>query len=373
MMLITVATGIGLQHKIREKISVFKGHVQISNFDNNHSEATQNPIALQQEFYPEFTDVEGVDHVQVFATKAGLIRTATDFEGVVLKGVGGDYDWSGIEEYLIAGKLPSLKDSLTNEVLVSKLLADRLGLDVDSSFDTYFMKDNPNKLPNRRVFTVSGIYNSGFKEFDESFVVGDVRHIQKMNKWRDNQVGGFEVFIEDFEKIQEKGAEIYTTIDASLDSRTIVELFPAIFDWLKLFDTNIFVIIGIMIVVAGINMITALLVLILERTQTIGVLKSIGASNWSIRKIFLYNASYLIFRGLLIGNVIGLTLLFVQQYFGVITLDPETYYVSEAPVYLNIWHVLLLNLGTLVLCLVMLILPSYIITKISPAKSVKFA
>lgn len=373
MMLITVATGIGLQHKIREKISVFKGHVQISNFDNNHSEATQNPIFIQQDFYPEFSDVSGVTHIQVFATKAGLIRTATDFEGIVLKGVGADYDWSGIEEYLIAGELPVLKDSLSNKVLLSKLLANRLGLEPGSRFDTYFMKDNPNKMPNRRVFEVAGIYNSGFKEFDESVLIGDMRHIQKMNKWHADQVGGFEVFLEDFEKIQEKGSEIYTIIDASLDSRTIVELFPAIFDWLKLFDTNIFVIIGIMILVAGINMITALLVLILERTQTIGVLKSIGASNWSIRKIFMYNASYLIFRGLLIGNSIGLMLLFVQHYFGVITLDPETYYVSEAPVYLNIWHVVLLNVGTLVLCFVMLILPSYIITKISPAKSVKFA
>ncbi len=373
MMLITVATGIGLQHKIREKISVFKGHVQISNFDNNNSESTQNPIFIKQNFYPDFSEVEGVKYIQEFASKAGLIRTATDFEGVVLKGVGDNYNWSGIEEYLIAGSVPNFNNTLSKDVLVSTLLSDRLGLVIGSEFDTYFMKDNPTSLPNRRVFKVVGIYNSGFKEFDESVVIGDMRHIQKMNKWHADQVGGFEVFLDDFDEIKEKGREIYTEIDASLDSRTIVELFPAIFDWLKLFDTNIIVIIAIMILVAGINMITALLVLILERTQTIGVLKSIGASNWGIRKLFLYNASYLIFRGLLIGNVVGLTLLFVQQYFGIITLNPETYYVSEAPVYINIWHVLILNVGTLFLCLLMLLVPSYIITKISPAKSVKFA
>lgn len=372
LMLITVSTGVGLQNRIREKVSVFKGHIQITNYDNNNSENTQNPVSTNQDFYPDFSSLKGVSNVQPFATKAGVIRTEKDFEGVVLKGVAADYDWSGINEYLVEGNLPVISTEVSTEVLVSKILSDRLGILVGDKFDMYFIKENSARLPNRRIFVVSGVYNSGFKEFDESFILGDIKHIQKLNKWSETQVGGFEVFVDDFSKINETGLEIYKQIDPMLNSLTLIELFPAIFEWLKLFDTNIAIIIGIMILVAGINMITALLVLILERTQTIGVLKALGSTNWSIRKLFLYNASYLIFRGLVIGNVVGLTLLLIQKYYAVIQLDPETYYVSSAPVSINLWHVLALNAGTLVLCLLMLLIPSYIITKISPAKAVKF-
>lgn len=372
MMLITVATGTGMQHKIREKITVFKGHVQITNYDNNNSEITQNPVSIKQDFYPEFKSVTGIKNVHVFAAKAGIIRTDKNFEGIVLKGVGTDYYWEAIEEYLIKGKLPVIGEKITNEILISKILSDRLGLKVGDKCITDFIKDNPLKPTNRRNFIVSGIYNSGFKEFDESYVIGDIKHIQKLNKWKSHQVGGFEVLLEDFDALKEKGELIYSETGSTLNSETILELFPVIFDWMLLFDTNIAIIIGIMILVAGINMITALLVLILERTQTIGILKALGSTNWSIRKLFLYNSSYLILRGLAFGNIIGLTILFTQQYFGVITLDPETYYVTKAPVYINLWHILGLNIGTLILCLLMLLVPSYIITKINPAKAVKF-
>jgi len=372
LMLITVATGVGLQEKIREKISVFKGHIQITSYNNNTSETTQNPISKKQDFYPDFSSFEGVHKIQVFAAKAGIIRTEKNFEGVILKGVDVDYDWSGISEYLVDGVLPTIHEQITNEVVISKILSDRLGLLVNDKFDMYFIKEKSGQLPNRRIFKVAGVYNSGFKDFDESFVIGDIKHIQKLNKWKTNEVGGFEVFVDDFSKIRETGTTIYSDIDPMLNSRSLLELFPAIFEWLKLFDTNIAIIIGIMILVAGINMITALLVLILERTQTIGILKALGSTNWSIRKLFLYNASYLIVRGLFYGNLIGLILLLAQKYFNVITLNPETYYVSSAPVSINVWHVVGLNLGTLLLCLLMLLVPSYIITKISPAKAVKF-
>ncbi|WP_139959120.1 ABC transporter permease [Flavicella sediminum] len=372
MMLVTVATGLGLQNKIREKISVFRGHIQIINYDNNNSETTQIPISKNQEFYPNFKNIEGVKKVQVFASKAGIIRTEKDFEGVVLKGVGEDYNWESLQEYLVAGKLPVFTDKLSNEILISEVISDRLGLVTGDKFDTYFMKDSGVSRFNRRVFTVCGIYNSGFQEFDQSIVIGDIKHIRKLNKWKDDEVGGFEVVLADFDRLEEKSNLIYSEISSTLNSQSILEMYPSIFEWLRLFDTNIYIIIAIMILVAGINMITALLVLILERTQAIGVLKALGANNWSVRKIFLYNASYLIARGLFWGNTIGLSLLFVQKYFGVITLDPATYYVSEAPVYIHLGYVLLLNVGTLVLCLLMLLIPSYIITKISPAKAVKF-
>jgi len=372
MMLITVGTSTGMQHKIKEKIAVFNGHIQIVNYDNNNSETTQNPISKKQNFYPNFTSVTGVDYVQVYASKAGIISTNKNFEGIVLKGVDTGYDWSGVEEYLVSGKLPLINEKITKNVLISEIISDRLGLQVGDRFDTYFIKEKPNFGQNRRIFVVSGIYNSGFKEFDESCVIGDIKHIQNLNKWSVDQVGGFEVFLEDFDEMKEKGDLIYSEIDPTLDSKTLLELFPVIFDWMLLFDTNISIIIAIMILVAGINMITALLVLILERTQTIGILKALGSTNWSIRKMFLYNASYLILRGLFYGNIIGLSVLFIQKYFGVVKLDPETYYINKAEVYIDLGHVLALNIGTLLLCLLMLLVPSYIITKISPARAVKF-
>lgn len=372
VMLFSVATGVGLQRKIKEKISGFNGDIQISNYDRNNSKITLSPIDLDQEFYPVFANIPNVKMVQPYATKGGIIRTAKEFEGVILKGIDQNYDWSFFDEYLVDGKTPSIGVEISNEVLISEMTSNRLGLKIGDTFHMFFVKDNPNKIPNSRKFTVAGIFNSGFQEFDETYLLGDLRHIQKINKWGESKVGGFEIFTHDFNDLDKTGFEIYNSIDSTLNAYTIAEKFPAIFEWLDLFDTNIAVVIGIMILIAGINMITALLVLILERTQMIGILKALGNNNWSIQKIFLYNATYLIGRGLLWGNIVGIGLLMTQKYFGFITLDPETYYVNQVPVYLSIEHILLINAGTLVLCFIMLILPSFIVSKISPVKAIKF-
>ncbi|RZJ64047.1 MAG: ABC transporter permease, partial [Flavobacterium sp.] len=366
MMVISVATGVGLQDKIREKVSAFNGHIIISNFDDNQSEVSVEPLSINQDFYPKFKNVSGISNVQAVASKAGIIRTEKSFEGIIFKGVGKEYKWDNFEEYITAGRIPSLKSELNPEVMLSQYLADRLQLKVGDKFSTYFMKEGGNGLPNLRVFDLVGIYNSGFREFDATYVLGDIRHVQRINKWKEGQVGAFEVFIDDFSKINEKGAEVYEEIPSTLNSRTIEEKYVNIFEWLKLFDLNILVIIIIMILVATINMVVALLVLILERTQMVGMLKALGATNWTIRKIFLYNAAYLIGKGLLWGNVISVGLLLIQKYFGVIKLPPENYYVSEAPVSLDVPFILLVNAGTVVVCLALLLIPSYIITKISP-------
>jgi lipoprotein-releasing system permease protein len=372
VMLVAIATGIGLQQKIRDKAVAFNGHVTISSFDSNASNESENPIDLDQDFYPEFKSVEGVNHVQAIANKFGVIRTETDFEGVVLKGVGRDYNWNYFEDFLIDGQLPNFLDKLSNEVLISKYLADRLDFKVGDSFQMLFKKEDITKLPNIMKLNIVGIYNSGFLELDKTFMIGDIKHVQRLNKWEPNQVGSFEVFIEDYSALENKGIEIYQNTPSTLNSITVRQKYASIFEWIDIFDKNIFGIIGIMILVAGINMITALLVLILERTQMIGILKSLGSSNWSIRKIFLYNASYLIVVGLFWGNLIGLSLLFAQKYFGLIPLDPSVYFVTEAPVYLKLSHVILLNLGTFFLCLVMLIIPSIVITRITPVKAIRF-
>jgi lipoprotein-releasing system permease protein len=372
MMIVSVATGIGLQQKIREKISAFNGHIIISNYDNNQSAVTLVPISKKQDFYPKFNSVEGIDHIQAIASKAGIIRTENAFEGIVFKGVGGDYKWDNIKEYLIAGKLPDYSKNINEDVVLSQFLCDRLRLKVGDSFNTFFMKEGQSKLPNIRRFKIVGIFNSGFQEFDATYVLGDVRHIQRINKWKEDQVGAFEVFVDDFDNIKSVGEDVYQQTSSTLDTKTIIEKYSYIFEWLQLFDFNIIVILIVMILVATINMVVALLVLILERTQMIGILKALGANNWSIRKIFLYNASYLILRGLFWGNGIGIAILLIQKYFGVIKLNPENYYVDQAPVYLNWGYIALLNGLTISVCFLVLLIPSYIITKISPVKAIRF-
>ena len=372
MMIVSVATGIGLQQKIREKITAFNGHIIISNFDNNQSQVTLVPISKNQDFYPKFSSVPDVNHIQAIATKAGIIRTEAAFEGIILKGVGADYQWNGVKEYLVSGNLPDFSKGLNQEVLVSQFLANRLNLKVGDSFNTFFIKENQSQLPNIRRFKITGIFNSGLQEFDSTYIISDIRHIQRINKWKIDQVGAFEVFVNDFDKIHSIGNAVYQETGSTLDAKTINEKYSFIFEWLKLFDFNIIVILVIMILVATINMVVALLVLILERTQMIGILKALGATNWSVRKIFLYNAFYLIIRGLFWGNLIGISLVLIQQYFGIIKLNPENYYVNQAPVYLNLGYILLLNFLTLTICFLVLLIPSYIITKISPVKAIRF-
>jgi len=373
MMIVSVATGIGLQQKIQQKVAAFNGHIVISNFDDNDSQVSLEPISIEQDFYPKFKNIAGISHIQAVACKAGIIRTSNSFEGIILKGVGKDYQWENIQEYLTAGRLPDFSQNLNAEVLISQFLVNRLGLKLGDKFNAFFIKENEdNKLPNLRVFKIVGIYNSGFQEFDAAFVIGDIRHIQRINKWESNQIGAFEVFIDNFDELKSKGQEVYENIDSKLNTKTIQEKYAYIFEWLQLFDFNIIVILTVMVIVATINMVVALLVLILERTQMIGILKSVGANNWQIRKIFLYNAFYLIVKGLFWGNFIGIGLVLIQKYFGVIQLNPENYYVNEAPVYLNWMYILLLNLGTIVICLLVLLIPSFIITKISPVKAIRF-
>ncbi|TDE45322.1 ABC transporter permease [Flavobacterium rhamnosiphilum] len=369
MMIVSVATGIGLQQKIREKVSAFNGHIIISNYDNNQSEVTLVPISKKQDFYPKFTSVPEVNHIQAIASKAGIIRTETAFEGIVFKGVGNDYKWDNIKEYIVQGRIPNSKGDLNEEVVISQFIANRLNLKVGDAFNTFFMKE---KGYNLRNFDVVGIFNSGFQEFDATYIIGDIRHMQRINKWAPDQIGAFEVFVDDFNTIESTGEQVYAQTASTLDSKTIIEKYSYIFEWLQLFDFNIIVILAVMILVATINMVVALLVLILERTQMIGILKALGANNWSVRKIFLYNAFYLIVRGLLWGNLIGISLLLIQQQFGVIQLNPENYYVNQAPVYLNWGYILLLNLLTVTVCFLVLLIPSYIITKISPVKAIRF-
>ena len=279
-----------------------------------------------------------------------------------------------MRDFITQGRVPKVDgEEVTDEILMSTYLANRLHLKLGDRCQAIFLKDEAAQAPNQRSFKIVGLYNSGFQEFDASYIFTDLRQIQKINKWQADLIGNFELFINDFNQIENIGKQVYAHTNYHLDSQTIIQKFPFIFEWLGMFDFNIYLIIGIMIIVGGFNMITAILVLILEKTPMIGTLKSMGASDKSIRKIFLYNAAYIIGLGLLWGNVLGFALLYLQQRYSLVKLDPATYYVSEVPIaFTPIW-IVCLNIGVLLLCLLMLLIPTYIITKISPTKSMKFA
>ena len=371
IMSISVSVSLGFKNKIREKIAGFKGHVQITNYDNNNSDVSTVPINLNQDFYPNFTTVSGIKKVQPYINKAGLIRTKNNFQGIVFKGVNKDYDFSFFEEFLVEGRLPNYDQPRNREILISKSVVDQLELKLNDTINVGFQVESSTGFKSRKPVVV-GVFKTGFAEFDNSIIVGDLKEVQRINRWKDDEVGGFEILIDNFDELKEKGDEINMNISPTLQANTLLQTFWQLFDWLKLFDNNVWFILGIMILVAGINMITALLVLILERVQMIGILKSLGSKNTDIRRIFLYNASYLILKGLLWGNLIAFAILFIQKYFKIISLNPQTYNVSTVPVEFNFFYLFLLNVGTLFLCLVMLLIPSMIISKIQPSRAIKF-
>ena len=372
VMLLSTAIVTGFKSAISNKVTGFGSHIQIVNFDLNKSYETA-PISINQPFYPSLSENDGIKHIQVFATKSGLIKTEDQIQGVVLKGIGTDYDWSFFEDKIVEGNILKIeKDKKTNGILISRKMSKKLKLKLDDEVRMYFIIENEIQ-PRGRKFTVEGIYETGLEEFDDIFVIGDLRHIRKLNKWDSDQVTGFEVFVDDFNKLDEMTGLVYNSIGYDLNAVSIKDLYPQIFDWLELQDMNVIIILILMIAVAGINMISTLLILILEKTNMIGILKALGTRNISIRKIFLYNAAYIIGKGLLWGNLLGISLAVIQQHFHIFTLSQESYYVAYVPINLNIYYILLLNLGTLIACLLFLLFPSYIITRISPVKAIRFS
>jgi lipoprotein-releasing system permease protein len=371
VMIISVSIVTGFQKQIRDKVIGFGSHITITNFEVNLS-YEPTPLSQYQSFYPSLDTLNGIKHIQVFATKAGIIKTDEQIEGVILKGVGSDYDWSFFKEKIITGQHFNVTDSLkTNDVIISKNLASRLKLSIGDPLRMYFIIQDEMQ-PRGRKFNISGIFETGLEEFDKLYVIGDIYHIRKLNKWEDDQVGGFEVLIDNYAQIDEMGELVYQQIGYNLNSKTIKQLYPQIFEWLSLQDMNVIVIISLMVLVAGITMISTLLILILEKTSMIGTLKAFGTRDSSIRTIFIYNAVYIIGKGLIWGNAIALGLSILQLKTGIFKLNQESYYVSEIPVNLQLFHFLIINAGTMVICTLILIIPTYIITKISPVRAIRF-
>ena len=368
VMLISIGVVKGFKKDIADKVIGFGSHIQITAFSDNNSYETK-AISKNQDFYPSIENEKGINYIQYFATKAGIIKTADEIHGVILKGVGSDFNRDFFKDNLVEGEVPIYNDTLTSSrVIISKKIADLLGLETDEKLIMYFAQDPPRV----RKFVVAGIYTTELEEFDNLYVFGDIRHIQNLNNWGIDSVGGFEITIHNFEDLDALTQMVYEKIDYDLNAQTIKEINPQIFDWLKLQDINVNVIIILMLIVAGINIITALLILILERTKLIGILKAIGQNNWSVRKVFLYNASYLIGKGLFWGNLLGIGLSLLQKYFHLISLNPATYYMNTVPIHLTFSDVLVLNFGAMLSCILMLIIPTYLITKITPIKAIRF-
>ncbi len=374
-MILSVAIVTGFKNEIRSKVIGFGSHIQIVNLDANYSYETF-PINKNQDFLPDIEKISGINHIQTFSTKLGIIKTKEDIQVAVLKGIDKNFDWAFFKKNLTDGNIFDLNDSTTiNKIVLSNYLASLLKLKVGDNIIMYFVQ----KPLRMRKFTIAGIYETSIDEFDKLFILADMKHIQKLNNWEENQISGFEILIDDFENLDYIKNEVNNVVGFNYDPHQeqlkvvgINEKFPQIFDWLELQNINVWVILILMIIVAGFNMISGLLILILERTNMIGILKGLGSQNKSIRRIFLYQAIYITGKGLLWGNLVGLLICIFQYKFGIIKLDPATYYIDTVPINFNWIYFLFLNIGTLIITYLMLILPSYVITRISPIKAIKF-
>ena len=370
VMILTLAVMNGFQQEIRRKVIGFGSHIQIMGFDTNESFETDS-LNRNQPSVEVIKIIPGVRHVQVFATKAGIIKSGNQLMGVVLKGVDKDFDWSFFQQNLKEGNIFNLPDTTSDQVLVSRYIADKMGLEVGKKFRMFFLRGNETR---QRAFKVSGIYETGLTDgFDDRYLICDIRQVQKLNNWDRETVAGFEVLVDDYESLDAATEEVNNTIDIHLNAQSIKELTPQIFSWLDVLDVNALIIIVLMLFVSMINMISALIILILDRTNVIGTLKALGATDRSVIRIFLLHAGRLILLGLLIGNALGLGLCFLQEQTGLVELDEASYYVKTVPIGINWWHVLLLNVATLVLCQLALLFPALIVTRISPVKAIRFS
>lgn len=394
-----VATSLirGFKSEISNKIFGFWGHVHITDTSTATLTNDEIPVDINQDFYPSIDTIGkvkyreykelfgyefenwlvdketngGIRHIQVYANKPGIIKSKNDIEGIIVKGIGKDFDWQYLKQFLREGEPLDLQDStMSREIILSELTANRLNLKIGDSFIIYFVKKE-SQTP--RKFKLKGIYRTGLAEYDKVIALVDIRQIQHLRGWSEDQVGGFEVFLDDIHDMEPLTEHIYLDIlPANLFAQSIKDKNRSIFDWLELTNTNERVLIALMLLVAIINMITALLILILERTNMIGIFKALGQTDWNIRKIFLYYAAYIVGIGLLWGNAIGLIICYLQDKFKFIKLSEEDYYLAYAPIEINWWVIIALNVGTLLITILFLIIPSYLVTRISPIKAIRF-
>lgn len=375
VMILSMAIGLGFKREIREKIIGFGSHIQVTSYDFNQSYETL-PISDNPQLMAQIEELTGVRHIQRYVTKPGLLKSSDVIHGIVLKGVDREFDWTFFNSVLVNGQLPSYADSVAStQIVISAQVARMMNLKVGDDVRMYFLQNSIRA----RKFTVVAVFDSHFPEFDNLFVVADMRQLLQLNGWEENQFSGYEVLIDDFRHIEPLSEEINYLTSAIIDqeggmlrTKTIVEMQPQIFGWLDLLDANIVLILILILAVAGLNMVSGLLILILERTNMIGVFKAMGSTNMSVREIFIYLSVYIVGKGMLWGNIIGISICLLQSYFGFIALDPENYYLDRVPIYLNPIHLLILNFGAVTVTSMMLIAPSYLVSRITPVKAIRF-
>ncbi|HMI04080.1 MAG TPA: FtsX-like permease family protein [Pedobacter sp.] len=369
VMMLSVAIIKGFKTEIQEKVRGYIGDVRIFKFDLNNS-FELSPFVPAAETISSLKKNPEIEYFQPYATKPAIISANNEVEGINFKGIDKTFNWDYIRKHLVSGTVIDFADSAkaTRQIMISQFTASRLNLKIGDNFIMYFVQDPPRKRP----FKIVGIYNIGVEEIDKNFVLGDLNLIRRLNNWKPDEIGGMEIRIKDFSRLKQTSADIYKGLEIKLKSESVQEYFPAIFTWLSLLDVNTKVLLILMMLVGVINMITALLIMILERTNMIGLLKSLGMTDISIMKIFLYNAIYLVGLGLLLGNILGLGIGFIQQYTHVFKLDQSSYYLSYVPIEIHFVDVLLLNICTVVICFLVLIVPSMLVSKISPLKAIRF-
>lgn len=376
VMIVTVSVVLGFKHTIRDKVVGFGSHIQVHNI-MNYNGSDPHPICANDSLMKAVGKLPGVAKAERFSMTQGILKTDEDFLGIAIKGIAEEYDTTFLSQHLIAGNITSFSDKTSKyKLLVSKMIADKMRLKVGDKVFGYFID---NQDVRTRKFTISGIYQTNMTRFDETLCFTDLHTANKLNGWTDNQTTGIEVLVKDFEKVNETANQFIDNINRtsddqgnSLTSETIYELYPQVFSWLELLDINVWIILALMVCVAGFTMISGLLIIILERTQMIGILKALGARNKTVRHTFLWFSVFIIGQGLFWGNIVGIGIVLLQKYTGFITLDPQTYYVSEAPMELNLPLVALINIATLLICVFVLIAPSYLISHIHPAKSMRY-
>ena len=376
VMIISVCVVLGFKHTIRDKVIGFGSHIQVADF-MTLQQMNQYPVVMNDSMIQVIKKAPGVKHVQRFAMKEGILKTDEDFLGVGFKGVGPEWDSTFIHENMVEGSIPKFDDQAShNKILISKTMADKLRLKAGQRIFAYFIDHNGVRT---RRFTISGIYQTNLKKYDEVMVYADLYTVVKLNGWEEDQASGAELTVNDFNQLQTTEDYIVKNINRTVDqygetysSATIKELNPQIFQWLNLMDLNVWVILGLMLAVAGVTMISGLLIIILERTSMIGVMKALGARNKTIRHTFLWFAAFIIGKGLLYGNILAFAILLIQKYTGLVKLDAQTYYVSTVPVEFNWIYIIALNVATLLISVFILVAPSYLISHIHPAKSMRY-
>jgi len=368
VMIIAVMVVTGFRNEITKKVTGFGAHIRLNNFDSNNS-FEEIPVDLNPGMLNQLRSDPGIKHVQLYGTKAGIIKTDEEIEGIVLKGVDSTYDWNFFKDKIIEGKLPEIKSaSVANEVMISSYTSKQLKLKTGDEMVVYFIE----QPPRIRIFNITGIYETGLEEFDHLYVYCSLQIIRKLNNWEENQAGGLEILVKDFKQLESVSSRVYERAGYQYYTQSIFEQYPQIFHWLDLQNINVMIIITLILLVAGISMISTLLIIILDNTALTGVLKAMGASDKSIRNIFIRIALPVIGTGILAGNIIGLLLCFLQWKFGIVSLPQESYYVSAVPVNFSLPYLLLLNAGTILVCFLMLIGPSLVITKIDPSRILRF-